>query len=264
MSSSTPNVSQLFQAAQGAGELSPASMQALNVVDLGAQIQDALGIPALDVQSSEVFLVAVLIDDSGSIRFVPGNTEAVREGHNSLIDALKGSKQDDSILMHTTYLNDGSLFAFCPLSQAVRLDAKNYNPTGGTPLFERAVALLGTVLAKAREFADNGVPVRTATCLVTDGNPTDMRFKAQDVMALVDDMHRQETHIIAGMGIDDGQTDFGLVFSGMGIRPEWILTPKNSPSEIRKAFGTFSKSAVRASQSAQSFSQTAMGGFASP
>lgn len=260
--SGTPDVGQLFQSAQQAGDLTLASMQALSVVDLGAQIQDALGVPAMDVAASEVFLVAVLVDDSGSIRFVQGNTEAVREGHNLMIDALLGSKQDDSILAHCRYLNGYVLYPFIPLSQAVRMDHNNYNPNGATPLYDQSVALLGTVLAKAQEFADNGVPVRTATLIVTDGNDQgSINASAHEVKMIINDMLRMETHIVAAMGVDDGTTDFGIIFKGMGIQDEWILTLKNTPSEIRKGFGVFSKSAVRASQSAQSFSQTALGGF---
>ncbi len=259
--SATPNIGQLFQSAQQAGDLTAASMQALSVIDLGAQIQDALGIPAMDVAASEVFLVAMLIDDSGSIRF-GGNADAVREGHNLVLDALRGSKQDDSILTHCRYLNGTLLYPFSPLAQAVKMDSHNYNPTGGTPLFDESVALLGAVLAKAQEFADNGVPVRTATLIVTDGNDESSRkVNAVKVSAIVKDMLRMETHIVAAMGVDDGVTDFNLVFKGMGIPDQWILTPKNTTSEIRRAFATFSKSAVRASQSAQSFSQTALGGF---
>jgi hypothetical protein len=260
--SSTPDVRQLFQSAQQAGELTAASIQALSVIDLGAQIQDALGTPAMDITASEVFLVAMLIDDSGSIRFVSGNTEAVRDGHNAVIDALLGSKQDDSILAHCRYLNGTVLYPFRPLAQAVRMDRHNYDPNGGTPLFDETVALLGTVLAKAQEFADNGVPVRTATLILTDGNDQhSAKANAPKVNTIVKDMLKAETHIVAAMGVDDGSTDFTIVFKGMGIPDQWILRPKNTPSEIRKAFAVFSRSAVRASQSAQSFSQTALGGF---
>jgi len=67
------------------------------------------------------------------------------------------------------------------------------------------------------------------------------------------------------MGFDDGAgTDFKQVFKEMGLRDEWILTPKTTPSEIRKAFQLFSQSAVRASQNAASFSKTALGGFGNP
>ncbi len=78
---------------------------------------------------------------------------------------------------------------------------------------------------------------------------------------MVDSLLKTENHIVAAMGIDDGSTDFRKVFSDMGIPDEWILTPGNTESEIRKAFQLFSQSAVRASQNAASFSQTAMGGF---
>ncbi len=67
------------------------------------------------------------------------------------------------------------------------------------------------------------------------------------------------------MSIDDGgHTDFHKVFKQMGIRDEWILTPGNNQTEIRRAFQVFSQSAVRASQGAASFSQSSLGGFGNP
>ncbi len=71
-------------------------------------------------------------------------------------------------------------------------------------------------------------------------------------------------HIIAGMGIDDGHTDFMMFYTDMGIPPNCVLTPKNNASEIRAAFMTFSQSAVRASQTAHGgggFSSSVAGGF---
>ncbi|MCC6810903.1 MAG: hypothetical protein IT381_25965 [Deltaproteobacteria bacterium] len=47
------------------------------------------------------------------------------------------------------------------------------------------------------------------------------------------------------MGIDDGSTDFRRVFGEMGIAARWILTPKNDPKEMRRAFNVFSQSAVQ-------------------
>ncbi len=73
-----------------------------------------------------------------------------------------------------------------------------------------------------------------------------------------------ENHIIAAMGIDNGSTNVQDFFREMGIRDEWVITPKNSKNDIRKAFQVFSQSAVRASQGAASFSKTALGGFGSP
>jgi activator of 2-hydroxyglutaryl-CoA dehydratase len=144
----------------------------------------------------------------------------------------------------------------------------NYNPMGGTPLFDQIAVTLGTVLAKSQEFSDAGVPCRTVTVIVTDGADEHSRThrKAAALAPLVRDLLKTEMHIIAFMGIDDGSTDFRAIARELGIPDEWILTPKNTPSEIRKAFALVSQSAVRASLAAGAagFSKVAGGGFGTP
>lgn len=259
--SNSVNLNELFEEAQQEGMLSPESAQALIVNDIGAQIQAGLGINVNDVDASEVVLVTMMPDDSGSIRF-GGNADAVRDGHNMVIDALLSSKQRDNILVHTRYLNGTILYPYCALEQAVRMDNKNYDPSLGTPLYDETIVLLGTVLTKTKEFQDNGVPVRSITLILTDGHDQhSARSSISTVKTLVGDMLRAENHIVAAMGFDDGAIQFRDIFRDMGLMDQWILTPKNNPSEIRKAFQVFSKSAVQASQSAVNFSKTAMGGF---
>ena len=255
------DVHRLFKAAEDEGTLSPEAASALNMVDLGAQIQAGLGITVDDVQSSEVVLVTIMPYDSGSIRYA-GNAQAVSSGHNLVIDALKSSKQSGSILAHNRYLNGAVLYPYCPVAQAIAMDAKNYDPNLGTPLYDQTVVLLGTVVAKAQEFSEAGVPVRSVTLLITDGADAGSTWaKAKDVRALVRDMRAAESHIVAAMGIDDRQTPFRDVFRDMGIEDRWILTPGSDAGEIRRAFQLFSQSAMRASQGGASFSRTAAGGF---
>ena len=69
MTDSKPQVDDLFQDAKDEGVLSNASMQVLDVPDLGAQIQAGLGITVDDIKSSEVNLI-----DGTSMNnpFVPG------------------------------------------------------------------------------------------------------------------------------------------------------------------------------------------------
>ena len=240
-----PSVSTLFQHAKEDGTLSCESQNVLTVVDLGAQIQEAMGIRVDDVPSSEVVLVTLMPDDSSSIQS-SGNAAAIRDGHNLVLDALLTSKQKDHLLVHTRYLNGSVLYPYCPLEQAVRMDASNYRPDKGTPLYDQAVVLLGTVFAKSQEFLDNGVQVRTVTLILTDGcDVHSSRADARKVASLVGDLHRAEGHIVAAMGVDDGQTDFRKVFREMGIEDPWILTPRNNASEIRKAFSVFSQSALQ-------------------
>ncbi len=253
-------ISELFEAAHEDGVLSPASLQTLTAVDLGAQIQAGLGVAVDDVQASEVVLLTMMPDDSGSVR-AAGNEQAVRDGHNLVLDALAASKQRDAILAHTRFLNGNVLFPYRPIDQSVRMSAKNYQAIHGTPLYDQSVILLGSVIAKAQDFARNGVVARSVTLIITDGaDQGSTRCKARDVADLVRDMVRAEAHIVAAMGIDDGSTPFREVFHEMGIEDRWILTPGNDPSEVRRAFQVFSQSAVRASQAA-AFSQAAIAGF---
>lgn len=247
---------ELLQQAKDEGVLGAQSMGALTVVDLGAEIQAGLGICPDDVTASEVVLVTVMPDDSGSIS-AAGNSQLVRDGHNLVLEALQKSKQRDALLAHCRYLNGSVLYPYRPVEQAEKMTAKNYSPHLGTPLYDQAVVLLGTVIAKTQEFAAAGVPVRTVTLLLTDGGDAhSTRAKAKDVAALVGDMAKTEQHIVAAMGLDDGTTNFRDVFRKMGIEDRWILTPAATASEIRKAFQVFSQSAVKVAQGA-----VALGGF---
>lgn len=262
MSSSNANVSTLFTGAAESGIISPESMNVLMVPDLGAQIQAGLGIDVNLVEASEVLLVGMEPDDSGSID-AAGHAQVVRDGHNMVMDeVVSGSKQKDSALIYTRYLNGEILNAFIPIPQAVRMNAQNYDPQLGTPLNDNTVVFLGTIMAKTQEFADNGVHARSISLILTDGHDQHShRFGPRDVAALVKDMLSQENHIVAAMGIDDGRTDFRKVFREMGLEDRWILTPANNASEIRAAFRLFSQSSKKASQGANSFSQVAIGGF---
>jgi hypothetical protein len=264
MNGNGKNLEDLFNKAEAEGRLSPEGKQVLNIVDLGAQIQAGLGVTVDDVESSDVVLVTMMPDDSSSIASA-GNTKSVIEGHNLVLGALEDTKQRDSILAHTRYLNGRVLFPYTNVKLATRMDKNNYHPTLATPLYDQAVLLLGTVIAKAEEFAAAGVPSRTVTLIITDGADCGSTWaKPKDVRALVRDLEQSEGHIVAAMGIDDGATPFRQVFRDMGISDKWILTPKADAASVRRAFAMFSQSAVRASQGAATFSKTAAGGFGTP
>jgi len=249
-------IKKLLDDAHDEGTLSKKSLDTLDVVDIGAQIQAGLGVTIDDVAASEVVLLTMMPDDSGSIS-AAGNTASVRDGHNFVLESLARSKQSGEVLAHTRYLNGDVLFPYTTLTNAVQMTRANYDPRLGTPLYDQAVVLLGTVIAKAQELAQAGIAVRTVTLLITDGGDAgSTRCTASDVAAIVSDMLAHENHIVAAMGISDGSTDFRKVFQAMGIPDRWILTPGNSGSEIRRAFNVFSQSAVRAASGVQ------LGGFA--
>src|SRR5436853_557666 len=145
-------IKKLLEDAHDQGALSAKALATLDVVDVGAQIQAGLGCTIDDVAASEVVLVTMMPDDSQSIACA-GNTDAVRDGHNFVLKALRSSKQSGEVLAHTRYLNGFVLYPYIALDNAVEMTGANYNPHLGTPLYDQAVVTLGTVIAKAQELA---------------------------------------------------------------------------------------------------------------
>lgn len=257
---STGTTNSIFQAMADQGELSQVALQTLQIVDYGAQIKDAMGISVDDVQATETTIVTMELDDSGSMS--PMVNEVV-DGVNSLRQALLDSKQGNGILLLVDLFNAGMLSPYTLIKNAPLLDRATYERVmGGTPLYDKTVEALSRSLAKKKEFSDNAVPARTYTVIVTDGEDLHSRsHDARSVRRLVEDMLNQEDHLIFGVGISNGRTEFKKVFGDMGIPDNCILTPKNTNSEVRKAFQFVSQSAVRASQSAANFSSVKVGGF---
>lgn len=256
------SITSLSSLISGAGVDDDATAVMTTVVDtLGPTINAGLGTVVVDdIDASEVIIVTEILDDSSSMH---GNAQHARDGHNLVVDSLKASKQQAAVLCGVWTLNRGVLQPYVLLDQAIRLDDQNYRPSGNTPLYDQMALVLTAVAAKIAEFEQGGVTARAITFCTTDGADYGSTTKPREVAAIVKGLLATEQHIIAGVGIDDGGTDFRRVFKEMGLLDDWVLTPGNSPSEIRRAFAVVSQSAVRASQSA-SFSQTAMGGFGTP
>lgn len=259
------NVTSLFNTAGTDGSIDPTAIAVVNIPNLTANIQAALGVSVDDVEESNVVLLTLMLDDSSSIEG-GNNTDNVINGANLVLDAV-GASKEGGILVHITTLNHGHICPFTPLSNAPRVSRKNYSPNGLTPLYDKIAEVAGSVLAKTEEFNKVGVPVRTVTLIVTDGANVGSRqyTEPEQVAPVIKAMRAAEQHIVAAMGIDDGSTPFRDIFTRASIDQKWILTPKNNPSEIRAAFVMASKSAARASVAAPgAFSATSAGGFASP
>lgn len=257
---SSTSTADLFSTLMTEGEISPEALRTIQVVDYGSAIQDAMGLSANDVLASETALMGVLVDDSSSIRFA-GNTGVIIKGCNHLMDVLGKTKQADSIMMMLEMLNKGQFFPFSLLKNVKKLDASNYNPSGGTPLYDKTAYVAQCLLAKKSEFTDNAVPCRGQLLIVTDGeNVGSVHHTAQTVRALIESLLLGENLVLA-LGIDDGHTDFRRVFREMGIPDNCVLVPGNTDHEIFQAFGFASQTMASASQSGADFSKAKQGGF---
>lgn len=261
------NAQALLNASLAEGTFTQDSLNILVNHNLQNTITNALGVDPNTIPSSEVVLVATLLDDSGSMASLVD--EAII-GCNLVDDSLRASKQSAGILRYTRFLNGGQVHPFKELENTPRMDAATYKIQGSTPLYREILSILGVVGAKVTSFSMTGVPARCVTVIITDGANYDPSVSAaetrrlrDDCRTVIQDLLSQENHIVIAVGINDGSTDFHSVFTEIGVPEKWILTPQNTEAEVRKAFQVVSKSTVRASQTAGSFSQTALAGFTS-
>ncbi len=100
-----------------------ASARALSVADLGAQIQAGLCVDIEGVQSSEVVLTGLLLDDSASMT---PYSQTVIEEYQRFIAALRASKARDDIMVHTRFLSGAILNPFVLVKNAPSLDSHTY------------------------------------------------------------------------------------------------------------------------------------------
>lgn len=245
--------------AKDEGLLDQAALDSLNVVDLGATIQDNLGVDPNAIDSTEVFGLFCLIDDSTSISMAK-NTEVVKTGYNGLLDALTSSQSRDDMIVAMMMMNAGMIQMPTPLTNAKRLD-DGYKPKGQTPLYDRTLELSALATLKHQEFAATGASFRGVLLIVTDGADYGSKAKPKLVRPVLTALQQQEVFQVIALGIEDGHTNFNQVFQDMGVLPENILTVKNDPKSIRDAFGVVSRASVTASQGGSVSQSGGLGGF---
>jgi hypothetical protein len=207
-------------------------MSAITPVNLMALVQaSTTGLEASARPAT--LLVTFMPDDSGSINSY-GNAPAIRRGHNEYLEGFAESPAN--ILVRTRYLNGTELFDFRKPKDAVRMDERNYDPHQGTPLFDQTFAVLQEVLSAAAVYADQhkDEAVFTMTFIMTDGADTGSGRKAEDVRPIVERMFASGRHVVAGIGVRDGLTDFPSIFRSMGIPEQWIKVLERAEGDIVK------------------------------
>ena len=206
-------------------------------------------------------------DDSSSIAGVnplkKDNTQDVIDGHNRVIEALKGSQEAPYIHFKTQSLNsDTPLNNWVPLAKAQLLNRDNFKPDGGTPLYDKTLLLLTSVILEKNQALSRGQQARWGILLITDGDDTESKNPADKVKLILDDMRKTGELLgntepgdnvsgsIALLGVEDRETDPGAssffenVAHSMGIN--WVLhANRTDPRAMRRAFNSFSKAIAR-------------------
>lgn len=242
-------VAGLLAGATASGVLS-AQSSSLITGNLGKMvIAGAAGKALEDIVASDVTLITVLIDASSSIHD-RGLEQAVRDGQNHLIDAFAGAKQKDAILMAlwTFSSNLDVLHSYLPVTDAVRLEPKNYRGNGSTRLYDTWCDALAANVAYAQRLRDGGTPCRSVVVVITDGEDVGSKRTSQDCARLSRDLLASEQFVLAFVGVGK-DVDFQGVAKSMGVPDGCVLVQRDATaSTLRKAFALVSQSAIRASQ----------------
>jgi uncharacterized protein YegL len=202
-----------------------------------------------DITASDVTLVTLLVDASGSIAD-RGLEQAVREGQHALLDAFGGAKEKDSVLLALWTFNDEQkvVHAYVPVDEAARLDARSYRAGGATRLYDTWCDALTANVAYAQRLRDGGTPTRSIVVVLTDGEDVGSRRTSRDCARLSKDLLASELFTLAFVGVGK-DVDFGLIAAAMGIPPRCVHVQRDATaSGLRQTFQLVSRSAIRASQ----------------
>jgi uncharacterized protein YegL len=243
------NLNSLFSGAVQAGMLSQDTSTMLTG-HLGAVVvAGAAGTAMEDIVATDVTLITVLIDASSSIAGARLE-QAVRDGQNALLDAFSGSKERDSILVALWTFNDRQkvLHSYVPVTDATRLDQKNYCGQGCTRLYDTWCDALAANVAYAQQLRMSGTPCRSVVVVITDGADVGSKRTAGDCARISRDLLASEQFVLAFVGVGN-EADFRKIARRMGVPDGCIAVQKNAtPSGLRQVFQMVSQSAIRASQ----------------
>ncbi|MCU0512662.1 MAG: VWA domain-containing protein [Anaerolineae bacterium] len=202
---------------------------------VGAQVDE--------LNTDDVTLLVVLLDASGSMDSV---RQPVLEAFNELCRALMDSKSRDSILMSAWTFHDrpALLFGYTPIDQVQDLTPAQYQPDGGTALFDAVLSGFTGIVGYGQDLRNNGIRTRSIVVVMTDGGDNMSASTAAAVKTVAGDLIRQEFYTLAFVGLGDEKT-FRHIADSMGF-PE-VLTVANTAADIRKALHMISGSVIRTS-----------------
>jgi hypothetical protein len=215
----------------------------------------------LQAGKQAALLVTNVVDDSSSIDAY-GNTKAIQRAYNASLDTyVADPDQTRQVFVSTLLINAGWLYQAKPPKKAARLDDKNYAPSGNTPLFPQTLEALDFVSRAAEYLTSKGLEVYSMTNILTDGADNSGQTPAL-VRPVVSGIQESDCHIVAGIAVRDGTTDFLKVFLEMGILEKWIKVVERQEGEIVAEVSRCMSTATRASTvNKAAWRRTMVGGF---
>jgi hypothetical protein len=240
---SNQNIQSLFSNAQDQGMSSNATSILVNNLN-GTTIAGAQGASVDDLAGDQVTLFVKIIDMTGSM---DGFRQTVIDAYNQQLKDLSNSKAAESILMSTWLFNTRSKLrhGYQPLTDVPPLDWDSYNPDHQTALYDAILDAFTGVVAYGQSLRDAGVNTKIVVSVHTDGADNASRSGPVHVATVAQELLKQEIYTLAlvAYGVDGY-----AIAKAIGFPAENVLNANSTPHDVRKAYGTESKSVIRASQ----------------
>lgn len=197
-------------------------------------------------QTSAVIEFVVILDVSPSISSFQG---AMNKALSELfMKELKGCHRKEDILIKCIVFNDKvhSKSGFLPILNLTD-DYLEVKASGfGTAIYSAMDTGLKAAADYRESLEDQGIDVKTAIFIVTDGENNQNESDKHKVKLFLEDLKRKEAWLnsfsITMLGIGD-EKSFRHSCVEMGLDPDkCLVTITDSAEEIRKAFGVVSQS----------------------
>ncbi|KKQ91911.1 MAG: hypothetical protein UU16_C0015G0007 [Candidatus Woesebacteria bacterium GW2011_GWA2_40_7] len=223
------------------------SQAAQNILVKNLSAKNVAGAAGPDVNdlnvADEVTLALVILDESGSMD--DDQAQVVRE-YDDNIDAIRGSKQADQILLTLWAFNTRSRLIHSYLTMDLVEKLTDYHPDGGTALYDAILDGLTGLVDYENTLKQQGMRVKLNVAVLTDGDDNSSHASAQDVKTVVEEIRRKRenaTFTLIALGNDVDET---VLANSMGF-PDPKQFDK-TPAGRRRAFGTWSSSVIKTSQ----------------
>lgn len=236
-----PNVQSLGDLLSGSGISQNSQSIIIDNLD-GNVLAGAGGTPIGQLLEDDVTVVTMIVDKSSSMS---PHRQAVIEGFNQMLRAIKGSKLEDSVIMSLWFFNQRSELVFDnrPVADVPDLDSNAYVPSGTTALFDTTLSGMTGNLAYVSDLRQNGVSARGIVVVISDGEDNESTASAAKVKTVAEDMLAQEIFTLSF---------YAFGFNGKNVADQMgfpnLLETGDTDSELRRGLETVSKSIIRASQ----------------
>ena len=196
-----------------------------------------LGVGPDAIETDKATIVTFLLDNSWSIQ-EGGHTGALIKSYNRGLEVIRDADSAHDIIVGAMALSGYVIRPYQHRHDATKLSRESFvADLNYSPIWRQTVKLCGMVKSKQGQFVEAGIPTRTMTCLLTDGDNRDDEGSLSDAQIAVDALQQGYKSKIYGIGLGSCAIS---ELSGMGV-PTDNLFPAGNEQQLQKAFEEFSQ-----------------------